>query len=140
MSMCSPVRSGSIPCGASIVMTLPLSSVTSGTRCGRPWASMPDVESSTSTVRFVVATLFSRLLASRQTATHLFGQVFERLRDVQLVHGVARFRVRGERLPKLLGATEAAAQREVLPERIAFVVLLPHEDAAQIRVSFELDA
>ncbi len=37
-----------------------------------------------------------------------------------------------ERLPRLLGPAEVAAQREVLPQRITLGVGLPHQDAAQV--------
>ena len=50
--------------GSSVIVglastTFPAASVPSATRLGRPWASSPVVDSSTSTVRFVVAMLFS---------------------------------------------------------------------------------
>src|SRR5688500_12748594 len=142
MSMCSPERSGSSVAGGSIVITLPEASVTRGTRAGRPCASRPLVESWTSTVRFWVAMswLLSRLLPALQALAHVGGQVLERIRDRELLHRVARLGLRGERLAQLLRAAEAAAEREVLPQRIAFLVLLPHEDAAQVRMPLESDA
>src|SRR5215467_6542534 len=140
MSMCSPSRSGSIVGGSATATVLPASSTASGTRRGRPCASIPVVDNSTSIVRFVVAMLLARPLAGGETPPHVRRQILERLRDGQLILRVARFRIRGERLPKLLGAAEAAAQRKVLSQRIPFLVLLPHEDAAQVRVSRELDA
>src|SRR5882724_12141549 len=51
-----------------------------------------------------------------------------------------RLGVGAERLPYLLGATEAAPQGKVLPQRVAFGVGLPHEDAAQIGMTAEGDA
>ena len=53
---------------------------------------------------------------------------------------VVRFGILRERLAELLGAAEPAAQRKVLPQRIAFLVLLPHQDAAQVGMADERDA
>src|SRR6476469_4086129 len=145
ISMCSPTRSGdSSAVGSSIVSTLPPSSTTSGVRCGRPSGPMPVVETATSTVRRVVAMgaprLLARALARVQAVAHLERQVGECLGDRQLLHRVARLRVRGERLAQLLGAAESAAEREVLAQREALPVLLPHEQAAQVRMPLEANA
>src|SRR2546423_12242910 len=135
MSMCSPSSSGSRVAVAPIGTTLPYSSVASGTRCGRPCASSPEVESATSTVRLVVAMLLSHLLAGAKATLHLRGQILERLGDRELFHRVAGLRVRGERLTQLLRAREPAAERKILSQREAFLVLLPHQQPAQIRMS-----
>src|SRR3954462_12795121 len=142
MSICSPASSGSAAGGASSATGDPPSSTTSGTRRGRPCASRPLVDSSTSTVRRVVAmrVLFSRLLAGVQPPAHVVREVLELLRDRELLLGVPRFRIRRQRLPQLLGAAEAAAQRKVLPQGIAFLVLLPHQQSAQIGVAREANA
>src|SRR5919197_2407228 len=142
MSMCSPARSGSMDGGASTATEDPVSSRTSGTRCGRPCASRPVVESSTSTVRFVVAmpALFPRLLAGAKPTPHVLRQILERLGDRQLLLGVARFRIGGECLAELFRATESPAQRKVLAQRIPFPVLLPHENASASRMAGEADA
>src|SRR5262249_1340557 len=129
ISMCSPSSSGSIDGGASSATGDPLSSTTSGTRFGRPSASRPVVESSTSTVRFFVAMLLSRALAFAKAALHVGREILERIRDRQLFLGVARLGIRGQRLSQLLGAAEPPPQRKILSERIAFLVLLPHEQA-----------
>src|SRR4029079_11979065 len=142
MSMCSPASSGSIAGGASSATGEPLSSTMSGTRCGRPCASRPLVDSSTSTVRRVVAMrdLFSRLLAGAQPPVHVVWQTLERVRDRELFLRVARFGIRRQRLPQLLGATEATAQWKILPQRKAFLVLLPHQQPAQIGMAREATA
>ena len=49
-----------------------------------------------------------------------------------------RLRIGRERLARLLGPTEVATEREILPERIALGVRLPHEDASEIRVPDEV--
>src|SRR5918998_6549225 len=131
MSMCSPSSSGSSAGGASSASGAPLASDTiSGTRRGRPWASTPVVASSTSTVRFVVAMpLLPRLLAGAEPPPHVVGELLEGVGDRQLFHGVARLGIRRERLPQLLRPAEAAAQGEVLAQREALLVLLPHQEA-----------
>src|SRR5919107_1902143 len=91
MSMCSPASSGSIAGGASSATGEPLSSTMSGTRCGRPCASRPLVESSTSTVRRVVAMrlLFSRLLAGTQAPEGQRAQMphdLDRLFEIAKLH------------------------------------------------------
>src|SRR5687768_2822374 len=140
MSMWSPSRAGSIGSGGSIVRTFPSSVAERGRRVGRPWASRPVVESATSTVRRS-AILFSDLfVADGEALPHLVRQILERGRDRQLFHRVARLRIGGERLTQLLRAAEAAAQREVLPQREPFPVRLPHEQAPEVRVSDELYA
>src|SRR5690348_4580130 len=141
MSMCSPARSGSSDGGASRATGEPLSSTTSGTRCGRPCASIPVVDSSTSTVRFVLAMalLFSRLLARAQPATHIVRQILERLRDRELLLRVARFRIGRERLPQLFRTTESSAQRKVFSQWIPFLVLLPHQEPPQIGMTGKPD-
>src|SRR5688572_17934773 len=80
------------------------------------------------------------LLPGVETASHFVRQLLERVCDRQLLHRVPRFRVCGERLPQLLRPTESPAQREVLSEWVAFLVLLPHEKATEIGVSHEADA
>src|SRR5206468_6053003 len=140
ISMCSPSSSGSMAGAAVSGTRFPASSVASGTRCGRPCASSPVVESSTSTVRVVVAMLLSHLLAAAQPLTLLERELVERLQHRQLFHRVLGFRVQREDLSQLLGATEAPPQREILPQWESFLVLLPHQDAAQVRMSVELDA
>src|SRR5690606_5155201 len=139
MSMCSPTKSGSIAGGGSSVLTAPPSRTVRGVRMGRPCASTPALPSATSTVRFS-AMLLSDLFAGAEPLAHLFRQILERLRDRQLLHGVARFGIGGQRLTKLLGAAEPAAQREALAQRKAFAVLLPHQDPPQVRMADELDA
>src|SRR5574338_845115 len=140
ISMCSPSSSGSTA-GAAVMGTMfPCSSVASGTRRGRPCASSPVVESSTSTVRFTVAMLFPRRLAGAEARPHVGGQVLERLGDGDLFHAVLRLRVLREDLPQLLGAAEPATQREILAERVPLLVLLPHQDAPQVRMADEADA
>src|SRR5215217_5755242 len=139
MSMCSPARSGSMSGGGAIVTVFPDSSTASGTRRGRPCASNPVVESSTSTVRFVVAMLLSHLLARSQPALHVVRQILERVGDRQLFLGVARFGIGGQRLPQLLGSAEASASWKVLSQRVAFLIALPHQESAQVRMSDELD-
>src|SRR4051794_23302670 len=104
MSMCSPSSSGSSVIIGFVSTMFPAASVPRATRFGRPCASSPVVESWTSTVRFVVAMLFAHLLALVQASSHVGRQVFEGRRDRQLFHGVARFRIRGERLTELFGA------------------------------------
>src|SRR3954468_3144857 len=142
MSICSPASSGSTAGGASSATGEPPSSTTRGTRCGRPCASRPLVESSTSTVRRVVAmpVLFPRLLASAQPPAHVVRQILKRLSDRELLLRVPRLRICRERLPQLLGAAETTAKGKVLPQRIPFLVLLPHQQSAQIGVAREADA
>src|SRR5205814_1928010 len=84
--------------------------------------------------------LLSRLLAGGEPLAHRVGQVFVRLRDAQLFHRIARFRIGGERLAQLLRAAEASTEREVLSEREALTVLLPHQDAPQVGMALEADA
>src|SRR3954462_7270469 len=103
MSMCSPSSSGSSDVVGVDSTMLPRSSVPSATRRGRPCASRPLVESSTSTVRFVVAMLFPHLLALAQATLHVGRQVVKSRGDRKLVHRIPRFRIGGERLPELLG-------------------------------------
>src|SRR3954469_13205136 len=112
----------------------------SGTRRGRPCESRPLVESSTSTVRFVVAMLLSHRFAGAQAPAHVVRQILERLSDRQLVFRVPRLGVGGECLTKLLGTTEAAARGEVFAQRIALLVLLPHEEPPEVGVADERDA
>src|SRR5215218_5989065 len=143
MSMCSPCSSGSSSSmgGASSVLTFPPWSDTSARRTGRPWASVEVVPRATSTVRFVVAIAsLPRRLAALEAAAHVVRKVRERLGHRELLHGVARFRVGGEHLPELLGAAEAAAQREVLPQREPLAIPLPHQEAAQVGMPEEADA
>src|ERR1051326_6843856 len=141
MSMCSPARSGSMAGGASRATGEPPSSTTSGTRCGRPCASRPVVDSSTSTVRFVaMAPLFSRLLARAQARAHVVRQILERLRNRKLFFRVARFGIGGQCLTQLLGSAEPATKRKILPQWIPLLVLLPHQQRAQIRMASEADA
>src|SRR5207237_3945322 len=142
MSMCSPDRSGSSDGGASRATGDPPSSTSNGTRCGRPAASRPVVDSSTSTVRFEVAIrrLLSRLLTRAQAASHVVRQVIERLRDRELLFRVPRLRVRGQRLPQLLGTTEPSAQRKILAQWKPLPVLLPHQQASQVRMPNEANA
>src|SRR5262245_48043924 len=141
MSMCSPERSGSSAGGASSATGAPDSSTARGTRCGRPWASSPVVDSSTSIVRFLVAmVLLPGPLAGAESAAHVVGEVLERLRDGQLFHRVSRLGVRGQRLSQLLRTAEPAAQRKILSQRESFLVLLPHQDATQIGVPQEANA
>src|ERR1043166_4494382 len=140
MSICSPSRSGSRVIAGSIVTTFPPSSVASGTRRGRPCESRPVVESSTSTVRLVVAMLLPPLLAGVEASLHVLREILERLDDRQLVHRVARFRIRGQRLAQLFRTREASAKREVLSQWEALLVLLPHQNAAQVGMPGELDA
>src|SRR5689334_13437260 len=140
ISMCSPSSSGSTAGGALNGTRFPASSVASGTRCGRPCASRPVVESSTSTVRVFVAMLLSHLLARAQPLTLLERELVIRLQHGQLLHRVLGLGIQREDLPELLGAAEPSTEREVLPQREAFLVLLPHQDAAQIRMAVEADA
>src|SRR6185437_12462189 len=100
----------------------------SGARRGRPCSSSPEVPSATSTVR-VMAMLLPRPFAAGDPANHVIGEILERIGDRELFHGVARFRIGGERLAQLFRPAEAATQREVLPQRIPLVILLPHQDA-----------
>src|SRR6478609_4734213 len=140
ISMCSPSRSGSTA-GAAVTGTrFPSRSVASGTRWGRPRASSPVVDSSTSTVRFTVAMLLSHLLAGAEARPHVGGQLLERFDDRDLFHAVLGLWILRENLPQLLRPAEPAAQREVLPQREAFLVLLPHQDPAQVRMPGEADA
>src|SRR6476646_1285939 len=140
MSMCSPSSSGSTAGAAVIGTRFPASSVTSGTRCGRPCASRPVVERSTSTVRVFVAMLLSHLLAGAQPLTLLERELIERLENRQLFHRVLGLGIQREDLTELLGAAEPTTEREVLPQGEALLVLLPHQDAAQIWMSLEADA
>src|SRR5206468_5057331 len=140
ISMCSPSSSGSTAGAALSGTRFPASSVASGTRCGRPWASSPVVESSTSTVRVVVGMLLSHLLAAAQPLPLLERELIERLEHRQLFHRVLGLGVQREDLSQLLGAAEPAAQREILPQRIPFLVLLPHQDATQVGMPVEADA
>src|SRR6185437_7222775 len=140
MSMCSPWSPGSIDGGTSTATGAPCSSTTSGTRRGLPCASNPVVDSSTSTVRLVVAMLFSRPLARLEAALHVARQILERVGDGELFFRVAGLRVRRERLSQLLRATEPAAKRKILAQRIPFGILLPHEQAPQVRMAREADA
>src|SRR5690348_11462793 len=138
MSMCSPVRSGSIAGGASSATGAPPSSMTSGTRRGRPCASIPVVDSSTSTVRFVaISPSFPRFLPRAEPAPHVVRQILERLRDRQLFLRVARLGIGRERLAQLLRPAEPAPKRKILSQRIAFLVLLPHQQAPQVRMPGE---
>src|SRR5689334_22345172 len=140
ISMCSPSSSGSAAGGALRGTRFPASSVASGTRCGRPCASRPVVESSTSTVRVFVAMLLSHLLAGAQPLTLLERELIERLQHRQLFHRVLGLGVERQDLPQLLGAAEPSAEREVLSQREPLLVLLPHQDAAEIRMAVEPDA
>src|SRR6476659_4604163 len=140
ISMCSPSSSGSTAGGAVSGTRIPASSVASGTRCGRPCASSPVVERSTSTVRVFVAMLLSHLLAGAQPLTLLERELIVRLQHRQLFHRVLGLGIQGEDLSQLLGAAESAAEREVLPQRISLLVPLPHQDAAQVRMSVKSDA
>src|SRR5687768_5655932 len=109
-------------------------------RCGLPCASRPVVDSSTSIVRLPEAILLARPLAGAKALPHVLGQILERVGDGQLFHRVAGLGILREGLSKLLSAAETATQREILAERKAFLVLLPHQDAAKIRMSDEADA
>src|SRR3954452_19519747 len=114
ISMCSPSSSGS-PAGAAVSGTrFPASSVARGTRCGRPCASRPVVESSTSTVRVFVAMLLSHLLAGAQPLPLLERELIEGVQHRQLFHRVLGLGVQREDLAELLGAAESPAEREVL--------------------------
>src|ERR1019366_829998 len=55
-------------------------------------------------------------------------------------HRVLRFRILSQRLPQLFGSAETAAKREILPQRISLLVLLPHEDSAKIGMTAEANA
>src|ERR1043165_9559938 len=128
-SMCSSPRPGLSGSPAAV----------SGTRVGLPWASTPGVASSSSRVRLL--TIGARVgddaaLAALQPVAHVLGQVAAGIRDRQLLERVVRLGVGIQRLPHLLGAREAAAQREAFAERIPFGVGLPHQNAAQIGMSF----
>src|ERR1039458_3675484 len=136
MSMCSASSSGSIA-GIGSTATAESPPATRGTRCGRPWASMPVVESSTSSVRLV---LLTGLLTARDPGAHVQRELFECVGDGQLLHRVARFRVRGERLPELFRAAETAAEGGGLSQRISFLELLPHEDPPEVGMPGETDA
>src|ERR1700722_16940307 len=143
ISMCSPSRSGSRAWGGATVTGLPASSTASGTRTGRPWASKPLVESATSIVRVLLIgcpCLLARLLAALQTGAHRRRQVLECVGDRQLLHRVPGFGIRRQRLPELLRPAEAPAQRKVLSQREAFEVLLPHQNAPQVRVPAKSNA
>src|SRR5882762_462512 len=133
MSMCSSASPGS-------------AAAVKGTRVARPWASMPGVASSSSTVRLLTARCsLGRFrndapLTAAEPVTHVVRQVARGLDDRQLFQRVIRFRIDVERLPYLLGAGETAAQREALPQRVALGVGLPHQDASQVGVATERDA
>src|SRR3982750_4001655 len=103
-----------------------------GVRTGRPSESTPAVPSATSTVRVVVAMLFSRPFPAGEAPAHVFGEILERLCNRQLFHRVAPLCRDAQRLAQLLGATEAAAQREILAQREPFAIRLPHEDAPKV--------
>src|SRR5258706_12803625 len=79
-------------------------------------------------------------LTALQPVAHVVGQITGGLRDRQLVQGVVGLGIDVERLPHLLGAGEAAPEREAFPQRIAFRVGLPHQNAPQIGVPAEADA
>src|SRR5947207_999033 len=142
MSICSPSRAGSSDVGASIATADPPPSTINGTRCGRPSASRPVVDSSPSIVRRVVAmpSLFSRRLARAQPPSHVVRQILEGLGDRELLLRVARLRICRERLTQLLRATEPPTKRKILSQRISFLVLLPHQQPPQIRMPGEANA
>src|SRR5947209_884645 len=124
--MCSPPRSGSSSAPAA-------ASAPKGTRIGFPRASSPGVARSISRTRFSAMSVGFRIgnhaaLATLQPLADVGRQLLVCLGDGQLLDGVVRLGVRVQRLAYLLGAGEAAPQREVLPEGIAFRVGLPHED------------
>src|SRR5205823_9811820 len=84
--------------------------------------------------------LLARPLAFAQSVAHLLRQFGEGISDRQLLHRVACFRILRQRLSQLLRAAEPSAQRKVLPQRIAFAVRLPHQNAAEIRVATKTNA
>src|SRR5665213_461192 len=141
ISMCSPASSGAAPrAGGSSVVTEPFSVTVIGVRTARPSESTPAVPSATSTVLVLVAILLARPFAAGEAATHVVREILERLRDGELLHGVAAFRRDAQRLTELLGAAEAATQRKILAQRIALAIRLPHQNATQIGVPSERDA
>ena len=113
ISMCSPSSSGSSAGGASIGTTI---ARLVRRRAGRA-AAVPArrARSSRARLRPCVSSspsLLSHLLAAAQGAAACPRQVLERIGDRQLFHRVPRLGIRRERLTQLLGAAEAAAQRE----------------------------
>src|SRR5690606_30577656 len=118
MSIGSLSSSGSSAGGGWTATVFPDSSTIRGTRMGRPPASRPVVLSPTSSVRLRVTMGLSALLRhSQEPPAHVRRKVPEHLFGGEFSLVVARGRVGGEGLTKLLGAAEPPAQGEVLAER-----------------------
>src|SRR4029079_2009194 len=76
--------------------------------------------------------LFSCRLAAAEALPHVRRQVLERVSDRKFFHRIPRLGIGRESLPQLLRATESTTQRKIFSQRIAFAILLPHEDPSQI--------